>query len=72
MKLGGENRHKSKIRDWHNRIGSALFGGVGGGCESNSEKFEKKGICNLRMGDQILMTLDFYKDSVLQIYYFKS
>ena len=39
MKLGGKNKHKSKIDDLHNRTGSALFGGVGGG--SNSEKLEK-------------------------------
>ena len=31
MKLGGKNKHKSKIRDWRNRTGSALFGGVAGG-----------------------------------------
>ena len=31
MKLGGKNKHKSKIGDWNNRTGSALFGGVGGG-----------------------------------------
>ena len=31
MKLEGKNKNKSKIRDWHNRTGSALFGGVGGG-----------------------------------------
>ena len=39
MKLGGKNKHKSKIGDLHNRTGSALFGGVGGG-GSNSEKNE--------------------------------
>ena len=31
MELGGKNKHKSKIGDYHNRTGSALFGGVGGG-----------------------------------------
>ena len=40
MKLGGKNKHKSNIRDWHNWTGSALFGGVGGG-GSNSENLEK-------------------------------
>ena len=30
MKLGGKNKHKSKIHDWHNQTGSALFGGGGG------------------------------------------
>ena len=39
MKLGGKNKHTSYIRDWHNRNGSALFGGVGG--RVNSEKLEK-------------------------------
>ena len=38
MKLGAKYKHKSNIRDWHNRTGSALFGGVGG---SNPEKLEK-------------------------------
>ena len=31
MKLGGKNKHKSKIRDRHKRTGSTLFGGAGGG-----------------------------------------
>ena len=31
MKLDGKNKNLSKIRDWHNRTRSALFGGVGGG-----------------------------------------
>ena len=31
MKLGGKNKNLSEIVDWHNRTGSALFGGVGGG-----------------------------------------
>ena len=31
MKLDGKNKNLSKIRDWHNRTGSALFGEVGGG-----------------------------------------
>ena len=39
MKLGGENKHKSKICDGNNRTGSALFGGVEGG--STSKKLEK-------------------------------
>ena len=54
MKVDGKNKHKSKIGDWHNRTG---FGGDGerGG---NSEKLEKRGICNLRTGDQILMKFD--------------
>ena len=39
MKLGGKNKHKSKIGDCHNRTGSAHFGGVGEG--SNLEKLEK-------------------------------
>ena len=55
MKLGGNNKNKSKIRDWHNRIGSALFSGVGGG--DNSEKLEKWGICNLRTGNQIFIEI---------------
>jgi len=37
MKLGGKNRHESKICDGNNQTGSALFGGVGG---SNLEKIE--------------------------------
>ena len=41
MKLGGKNKHKSKISDQHNRTGSALFGGVGQGGGDNSEKLEK-------------------------------
>ena len=53
MKLEGENKNLSKIRDWHNRTGSALFGGVGGGGH-----FENWGICNLRKGDQILIKFD--------------
>ena len=40
MKFDGKNKHKSKIYDWHNRNGSALFGVVGGG-GGNSEKLEK-------------------------------
>ena len=47
----------SKIRDCFDRSGSALFGGVGGG-GSNSEKLEKLGIYNLRVGDRILMNFD--------------
>ena len=39
MKLGGKNKHKSKIGGLHNQTGSAVFGGFGGG--SNSEKLEK-------------------------------
>ena len=39
MKLGGVNKHKSKICGGNNWTGSALFGGVAGG--SNSEKLEK-------------------------------
>ena len=31
MKLDGKNKKKSKIRDWHNRTGFALFVRVGGG-----------------------------------------
>ena len=31
MKLDGKNETLSKILDWHNQTGSALFGGVGGG-----------------------------------------
>ena len=31
MKLGGKNKPKSKIGDWHNRTRSALFGGFGEG-----------------------------------------
>ena len=31
MKLGGKNKHKFKVSDWHNRTVSALFGGVGEG-----------------------------------------
>ena len=39
MKLGWKNKKKSKIHDWHNRTGSALFGGIGGGGGGdNSEK----------------------------------
>ena len=53
MKLDGKNKNLSKIRDWHNRTGSALFGGVGGGGD-----FENWGICNLQKGDQILMKFD--------------
>ena len=40
MKLGGKNKHKSKIRDCYNRAKTALFGEVGGG-GSNLEKLEK-------------------------------
>ena len=39
MKFGGKNKHKSKIGDWHNRTGPALFGGVGGG--SKLEELEE-------------------------------
>ena len=39
MKIGGKNKHKSKIGDWHNRAGSAPFGGVGEG--SDLEKNRK-------------------------------
>ena len=39
MKLGGKNKHKSWIRDLHNRNGSSLFEGAGG--RVNSEKIEK-------------------------------
>ena len=39
MKLGGRNKNMSKIRDRHNRTGSALFVELGVG--SNSEKLEK-------------------------------
>ena len=53
MKLDGKNRNLSKIFDWHNWTGSALFGGIGGG-----GNFENWGICNLRKGDQILMKFD--------------
>ena len=53
MKLDKKNKNLSKIRDWHNQTGTVLFGGVGGG--GNSEKW---GICNLRTGDQILMKFD--------------
>ena len=64
MKLGGKNKHKSKISDWHNRTGSALFSGVGGG--SNSEKLEKKwGIFNLPTGVKILMKFNIEKCLVL-------
>ena len=31
MKLSGANKYNSKIRDGHNRTGSALIGGVWGG-----------------------------------------
>ena len=31
MKLDGKNKNKTKIRDWQNRTGTDLFGGVGGG-----------------------------------------
>ena len=48
--------------DWHNKTGSALFGGVGG---SNWEKLEKQGVCNLQTGDQILMKFNIWKDLVL-------
>ena len=54
MKLDGKNKHLSKIRDWHNRTGSTLFGGVGGG----GGNFENWGICSLGKGDQILMKFD--------------
>ena len=54
MKLDGKNKNLSMIRDWHNRTGSALFGGVGGG----GGNFENWGICNLRKGDQILIKPD--------------
>ena len=53
MKPDGKNKNLSKIRDWHNRTGSALFGGVGGG-----DNFENGGICYLRKGEQILMEFD--------------
>ena len=53
MKLDGKNTNMSKIRDWHNRSGSALFGGVWGW-----GNFENWGIFNLWKGDQILMKFD--------------
>ena len=28
MKLDGKNNNKSKTRDWNNRTGPAVFGGV--------------------------------------------
>ena len=31
MKLDGKNKNLSKTRDWYNRTGYTLFGGVGGG-----------------------------------------
>ena len=31
MKLDGKNKYLSKVRDWYNQSGSAVFGGVGGG-----------------------------------------
>ena len=31
MKLDGKNKNLSQLRDLHNRTGSSLFGGVGGG-----------------------------------------
>ena len=46
MKLGGKNKHASKIRDWHNQTGSVLFGGVGGGGVIR-KNWKKLGICNL-------------------------
>ena len=58
MKLDGKNKNLSKIRDWHNRTGSALFSGVGGG----GGNLEKWSICNLRKRDQILMKFDIQKD----------
>ena len=54
MKLDWKNKNLSKIRDWHNRTGSAIFSVVGGG----GGNLEKWGICNLRKGDQILMKFD--------------
>ena len=36
MKLGGKNKHKSKISDWHNWAGAALWWSWEGG-----EQFEK-------------------------------
>ena len=54
MQLDGKNKNLFKIRDWHYRTGSALFGAVGGG----GGNFENWGICNLRKGDQILMKFD--------------
>ena len=41
MKLAGKNKQKAKIYDGNNRTGSTLFGVVGGGAGSNSEKLEK-------------------------------
>ena len=39
MKLDGKNKNLSKIRDRHNRTGSALFRGVGGGVIWKNEVF---------------------------------
>ena len=58
MKLDGKNRNLSKICDWHNRTGSALFGGIGGGGVILKIEVFVTGICNLRKSDQILMKFD--------------
>ena len=58
MKLGGKNKHKSKIRDRHNQTGSALFGGFGGGGVNRKKIRKDKAFGNLRTGDQILMKFD--------------
>ena len=39
MKLDGKNKNLSKTCDCHNRTGSALFGGVGGGVILKIEVF---------------------------------
>ena len=57
MKLGGKNKHKSKICDGNNWTWSALFGGVGGGGVIR-KKMRKRGTYNLQLGDQILMKFD--------------
>ena len=55
-KLGEKNKHKSKMRVRHSWTRSAHVGEARG--KDNSEKLEKRRICNLRTGDPILMKFD--------------
>ena len=55
------------MHGWHNRTEFTLFGGVGGGVIQKNW-----GIFNLKMGDQILMKFDIWKEFMSQSSYYKS